>query len=72
VVAERIEDLDPDNREAWQLFGRIVSRLTMDVPGLVTPILELIVADLASDDALDLLQRLSAIYDTVIPPKPTA
>jgi tetrahydromethanopterin S-methyltransferase subunit C len=71
VVAERIEDLDPDNREAWQLFGRIVSRLTMDVPGLVTPIMDRMVADLASDDALDLLQRLSVIYDTVIPPKPT-
>ncbi len=71
VVAARVEELDSENSEAWRLFGRLVSRLTMDVPGLVTPILERIVSDLDRDDALDLLQRLSVIYDTVIPPKPT-
>jgi hypothetical protein len=67
-VAERIEDLDPDNRAAWQLFGQVVSRLTMDVPGLVTPVLARIVSDMNGDDTLDLLQRLSVIYDTIVPP----
>jgi hypothetical protein len=71
VVWERVEGLDPENREAWQLFGSIVSRLTLEIPGVVGPMFAKVIRDLNSEDAIELVQRLSVIYDTVIPPKPT-
>jgi hypothetical protein len=64
-----LETLDPDNLEAWRLFGQILSRLCVDVPGLVSPILARVVAERDGEAATDLLQRLSLIYETVCPPK---
>ncbi len=69
TAPERLEELDPANREAWQVFGQVVSRLCVDVPGLVSPILARVVSDKSGDDATDLLQRMTLIYDAVSPPK---
>jgi hypothetical protein len=71
-VANRLEDLDPDNRQAWHLFGQTVTRLCVDVPGLVAPFIAKVISELDADDAMDLLARLSIIYDKVLPPKPTS
>lgn len=68
-MAERLEELDRENMEAWQLFGQILSRLCVDVPGLVTPFLARVVAERNGEDATDLLQRLSIIYDKTCPAK---
>jgi hypothetical protein len=70
-LAERLEALDAENAEAWRIFGRIYSRLALDMPGFVEPFLARVLADYDTDDALDLSERLGVIYDVLNPPKNT-
>lgn len=68
-MAEACEALDADNREAWRLFSIVVCRLTVDVPGLAGPMLARVIEDKSAEDAIDLLERLGLIYDTLYPAK---
>lgn len=65
-----LHDLDDANKEAWMLFQQMLSRLTMEHPGLAAAVLSRVIERYSADDALDLLQRLSIIYDVLIPVAP--
>lgn len=67
-VAERVAELDSENREAWGCFQSVTCRLTMECPGLVVPVFSKLVEDKSPVDAADLLERMGKIYDTVCPP----
>jgi hypothetical protein len=68
TAPERLDNLDPANREAWQLFNQLACRICMDIPGLASPVMARVVSDKDAEDATDLLQRLAVIYDAVRPP----
>lgn len=60
-------DLAPENADAWQLFFRVTSRFAADLH-CVNAVLARVLDSLDGDEALDLLERLSLIYDTLCPP----
>lgn len=65
---ERLEELDTANREAWHVFGQVCRRICHDIPGLAAPVMARVVKDKDPEEATDLLERLSLIYDAVSPP----
>ena len=70
-VAEAIDGLHPENAEAWALFRRVVGRLVIDA-GLASETLRRLTQDLSAADFADTLDRLTLIYDVVMPErKPT-
>lgn len=68
-VALAFEGLWPENRAAWGLSRRLLTRFTVDLHAL--PIaLDRATRDLPAEDFLDLLDRLTMIYDALAPPPP--
>lgn len=59
-------NLWPENAEAWVIFSSVARRFVADLH-LGAYVLERQLADHTTDDALDLLDRLSLIYDLVSP-----
>ena len=59
-------NLWPENAEAWAIFVSVARRFVADVH-LGAYVLERQLADYTTDDALDILERLSLIYDLVSP-----
>lgn len=70
-MAAVLDGLDADNREAWSLFTTLYCRLAVDLPGVAGAVLARVIEDRRGDEATDLLERLSLIYEIVCPPKPT-
>jgi hypothetical protein len=64
-----VDDLDPENSEAWTLFSTLYCRLAADLPGVAGALLAKVIESRSSDEATDLMNRLNVIYDTVCPPK---
>lgn len=71
-MAERLEELDEQNREAGSVFHALLSRLVMEVPALVGPVFDRILDDKTGADAAELLERLSLIFDALHPPRTPA
>lgn len=68
-LMEAYDGLQPENREAWGLFKRLCSRFTHEFH-VVPVLMERAIAEMEFDDAVELSQRLSVIYDGLYPPKP--
>ncbi len=69
VVADALDGLWPENRHAWTLSRHLITRFAFDsraVPWL----LDRITAGQELDDVFDLLERLSIIYNELIPLPP--
>jgi hypothetical protein len=62
-----VDDLDQDNRHAWELLGSIFSRFLVDSRTLPLMV-ERLTHGLDDDDFMDLMTRLSIIYDVQCPP----
>lgn len=65
-MAAALDGLWPENRDAWHLYQRIVSRFTVDCQ-VLGPLLLRVVDGRDLDDALDVVQRLSLIYQELGP-----
>jgi hypothetical protein len=63
------DDLWPENAEAWNLFHRVCSRFTNEFQ-MVPVLVQKVIADLEPEDAIELAERRTLIYDTVGPPTP--
>jgi hypothetical protein len=63
-----MEDIAPENAEAWGLFQRISCRFAAEFQ-TASAFLARVLDGMDGDDALDLLDRLSLIFDAVCPPK---
>lgn len=63
-----VEQLEPSNAEAWRLFQRLATRFVVDAQ-LVPELFRRLTEDYAADDFDDLTERLSLIYDLVMPEK---
>ncbi len=64
-----MNEIWPENLAAWKLFHQIACRFSVDFQA-TPPVLSAVLRDQDAEESLDLLQRLSVIYDTVYPPKP--
>ena len=62
-----MNDLQPENREAWILFHQLACRFSMDFQA-TPPVLATVLRECDAEESLDLLQRLSVIYDAIYPP----
>lgn len=69
-LMDAYEQLSEENRSAWGLFRRICSRFTSEF-GVIPVLIEKAVADAPFDEAMELTERFSLIYDICHPPKPT-
>lgn len=65
-MAEAIDGLDEPNTQAWRLFHRLATRFAVDAQ-LVPEIWRFFTADLAEQDYDALFDRLSLIYEIVMP-----
>lgn len=65
-VRMAIEDLQPENADAWGTFQRVSTRFLVDLHagGLA---LDRLTADYSPDEFLDLVERLTVLYDIVAP-----
>lgn len=70
AVAEALDGLWPENRRAWALSRRVLTRFTFET-GCVALALERLTSECDPEDWADLLTRLAIIYDEVNP-VPTA
>jgi hypothetical protein len=68
-VADMLAELEDDaqNFEAWTLFHRCVTRFTVDTH-IAHVMLEREVAEREKDDAFELMDRLTVLYDSLHPP----
>lgn len=62
----RLDD-DPENADAWRLFHKLFSRFTVDTH-TASVLLEKLIAERDTDDAFDLMDRFTLLYDTLHPP----
>lgn len=60
-------ELDAENRAAWELFERVVTRFTVETHTLGPVLMRMAEAD-DPDDLMDLMTRLSILYDAYYPP----
>lgn len=67
-MAQAIEDLYPENLEAWRVFQAMGRRFVVDT-GLMPDVFRLATKDADSDTVEGLLDRLALIYDIVQPEK---
>ena len=63
----REASLDADNRFAWHVYGRVVTRLSADL-GIGGEVFRALTAGLEPDDVIDLAERLRLMYDVLSPP----
>lgn len=61
-----VDALEPVNANAWEVFTRIATRFVVDV-GLGHEVVRRKCRQLSDDDSDELLDRLSLIYDIVMP-----
>lgn len=68
AIKRALSGLDAENRQAWRVWQQVAHRVVVDLQagGYV---LGLALADLAPADALQCVERLSIIYDTLQPAK---
>ena len=68
-VADALDDLaiDQENAEAWQLFGRCVSRFTVDTH-LAGTVFARLTGELSVEEFTDLAARFTLLYDALYPP----
>lgn len=65
-VLANLEGLDAENRQAWGLYKRIVTRLAADLY-CGAEVLRRFTADVSNDDFPDLWERLSLLYSVLNP-----
>lgn len=70
AAADALDGLWPENRHAWTLYRRIVSRFTYDTHSIGALIVRAM-DGLEPEDAFDLVERLSVIYQELVPPPKT-
>jgi len=66
---DAMNDLWPENMAAWTLFHQVACRFSVDFHA-TPPMLAAVLRECDAEESLELLQRLSVIYDTVYPPPP--
>lgn len=66
-MADAQATLDADNREAWGMYGRIVSRLTVDLH-MAPVVFARAVDGMDSDEVLTLVDRLAVMHNILNPP----
>lgn len=68
-MADHLAELDEDreNAEAWRLFHKLFSRFTVDTHTAAV-LLEKLIAERETDDAFDLMDRFTLLYETLHPP----
>jgi hypothetical protein len=68
-VAAALATLDTDNRAAWNLYRKVITRLSADLAagGVV---LDRLTRDLGSDDFDATWRRLMILYEAICPPAP--
>jgi hypothetical protein len=66
-VAAALATLDADNRAAWNLYRKVITRLSSDLAagGVV---LDRLTQDLTVDDFDAMWRRLTILYDAICPP----
>lgn len=57
----------PENIAAWRLFQQLRTRFVVDA-GFVGGAFQMYTAEWSNDLRVDVLERLSVIYDLIIPP----
>lgn len=67
LVRIAVEELAPENGEAWNMFHHLAQRFLVDTH-LTAKAFEALTADWDAERILDLLERLGIIYDIVMPP----
>lgn len=67
AVLDQLDGLWPENRAAWTLSRQLLTRFTHDF-GCVGLLIERVTRDQDLRDALDLVTRLTMIYDELCPP----
>jgi hypothetical protein len=65
-VAQALGDLWPENAQAWDLFKRLATRFVVDA-GLAASVFQRLTEDLDVDEMQELVERLTVIYDLVMP-----
>ncbi len=70
ALAEKQATLDADNREAWDVYSRLCRRFSYDFHAS-TLLLERLTEHWPGSDVIDLLDRLSLMYDVLNPPRKT-
>lgn len=61
-----LESLDAENRQAWQLYKRISTRLAADLH-CGSEVLRRMTADVSDEEFPDLWERLSLLYSVLNP-----
>lgn len=65
-VRVELARLRPENRTAWQLYQQVVTRFTVETHAIGT-VLTRVLQEMDPEDAVDLVARLSVIYDESMP-----
>lgn len=68
-MLDAIEQLAPENAEAWRLFHQIATRFGADLHGIAAVTLERLTAHLDREAFGETVERLAIIYDWVYPPR---
>jgi hypothetical protein len=68
-VADALADLDAENREAWALYRKVVTRLAGDL-GTGGVVLERLTRELTQSEFDDTWRRLAILYHALNPPPP--
>lgn len=67
-MAAALRSLDGENAEAWRIFWRLYTRLTVQW-GLIPHMFERAVAGRDDEDVLTLVDRLAVIHAALAPPQ---
>lgn len=66
AVAAHLDGLDADNKRAWDLTGRICTRMLGETRA-IGPVLVRLLDDLDTEEMSDMVARVSIVYDAIIP-----
>jgi hypothetical protein len=66
-VLQAVEELSPENADAWRMFHRVATRIGADLH-MADLILNRLTSDLDAEAFGDLADRLGIIYDAIYPP----
>lgn len=71
-VADMLADLEADaeNADAWRWFHRVFSRFTVDTH-VAHVLLTRLIAEREFEDASELMERFTILYDALQPPPET-
>ena len=67
-VSDAQQALWPENADAWAIFQRLAQRFVVDA-GLTPMLLTALTTDRDPQETVDLLERLTELYDIVVPRK---